>query len=392
MEKNVLFISNTNLANPILHSQGLPLLEYASKNGFKTHFVSINSEESNFKSDLVAKIKRKYSSSISFHEITINSHKFLPGWINIIYFGSYGISKIVSLEKIQIIHARSLFPAILGLFAKTRSTNKTHLIYDNRGLYIDESIYIGRWKKNSLKVFFLYFFERVVFKKSEAVILVSSKFKQFIIKKYSQNISKKLHVINNKTKISSIVEQPNDKNVFVYVGSAAKWYCVENMFNLFVEVKKQIFNSKFIIITYESENFSNVTKKYQCISNDIKFLNIFSDEVNSYLVKCNVGVMLREQSIFTEVSAPLKFAEYLNAGLPVLINEGVGDTERIINKYNVGVIIKNNDYKEAVKKIRILLKDPQIKLLCNEVAKKEFDQQQAFVQYLEIYEKLLKNE
>lgn len=392
MPKNILFISNTEVTNPILHSQGLPLLEHVSMAGYETHFVSFNYEKNNLDSDLTTKIKNKYGPNILFREITLTSFKYLPAWITLLYFGSKEIVKLLKAEEIQIIHARSLFPAIIGLIAKKKSNVKIKLIYDNRGLYIKEGIFIGRWKRNSLKVFSLRFLERLVINNSSAIVIVSNKFKEFIVENYSNKIAKKLYVINNKVKIIPNIKRPNSDNVFVYAGSSAKWYCIEDMFILFVEIRKVIYDPKFVILTYEVEDFSAMIKSYPSLQNVTKILNIFSDDVHCYLEKCNVGVMLREQSVFTRVSAPLKFAEYLNAGLPILVNEGVGDTEDIINKYNVGTVIKGKDYSSAVKNLKLLLQDTEVRNRCKMVAKLEFDQQDAFKQYLNIYSALINDE
>ena len=61
--------------------------------------------------------------------------------------------------------------------------------------------------------------------------------------------------------------------------------------------------------------------------------------------------------------------------------------EKIINKYKVGVIVKNNDYEYALKEMAELLKDPEIYKRCKETAAKEFNIKDAFVQYEDIYKK-----
>ena len=83
-----------------------------------------------------------------------------------------------------------------------------------------------------------------------------------------------------------------------------------------------------------------------------------------------------------------KFAEYLSAGLPVLLSEGIGDTESVIRKYNVGVIIKNNDYESAISELQELLNDKDVYHRCLRIADKKFNINISFKQYQEIYDKL----
>ena len=215
MPKKILFISNTDITNPILHSQGLPLLEHVRKAGYETYFVSLKYEKHTLDLDLINKIKNKYGANILFKEITLPSYDYIPAWITQLYFGSTEIVKLLKVEGIEIIHARSFFPAIIGLIAKKKSNIKINLIYDNRGLYIQEGIYSGRWKRFSLKVFSLRLLESVVINNSSAIIIVSNKFKEFMLKNYSNKVSKKLHVINNKVKILP--------NVSPQLGRRAGW-------------------------------------------------------------------------------------------------------------------------------------------------------------------------
>lgn len=48
-------------------------------------------------------------------------------------------------------------------------------------------------------------------------------------------------------------------------------------------------------------------------------------------------------------SSPTKQGEIMAMGVPVVCNEGVGDTDEIINKYKSGVVVKNFEYETAIK-------------------------------------------
>jgi glycosyltransferase involved in cell wall biosynthesis len=111
-------------------------------------------------------------------------------------------------------------------------------------------------------------------------------------------------------------------------------------------------------------------------------------KVKSELINATFGVSLRKPDMVSRVSAPIKFAEYLSAGLPVILHEGIGDTEQIIKKYNVGVIIKKNDYESAISELQELLNDKDVYRRCLRIADKEFNIKTSFQQYQEIYDKL----
>jgi len=54
------------------------------------------------------------------------------------------------------------------------------------------------------------------------------------------------------------------------------------------------------------------------------------------------GFLLRERSLANAVAAPTKFAEYLAAGLKVLISPGVGDYSDLVEKHALGHVIDEN--------------------------------------------------
>jgi len=363
---------------------------FLNEHKYKTFFAQIMHE--NVIDDNESKIIDKYKNQINFRKIILH-HKFVPNIIDYFIFGTKNILKIIKKENIKIIHARSLFPGLIGLLVKLKYGSNIKLIYDNRGVYIDEGIMQGRWKKNGAKVRFLRFAEKLLIKKSDQVVVVSNQFKKLLVEKFGSVFVNKITVIANKTKVPTHfkVEKRsrfNNSNIFVYSGSAAKWQSIDKIFKLFCSIVKHIDNSTLKIVTYEKEPFINAMSKFPEIERNVSIVSSKFDNVINYLNKASCGILIRENNIINNVASPLKFGEYLAAGLPVLVSEGIGDTREIIEKYNVGVIVEQNDYETAIKKINNLLHKTDINQRCFEVAKKEFNQLDAFKAYKIIYDKL----
>jgi len=62
------------------------------------------------------------------------------------------------------------------------------------------------------------------------------------------------------------------------------------------------------------------------------------EEVTSFLLACDWGILIREQSVTNKVASPTKFAEYLSAGLPVIISENLGDYTEFVKNNDCGII------------------------------------------------------
>ena len=65
-------------------------------------------------------------------------------------------------------------------------------------------------------------------------------------------------------------------------------------------------------------------------------------EVYKTLSNCDYGILLREDKVTNRVASPVKFAEYLNAGLKVLISPNIGDFSEFTLENNCGAVVKGN--------------------------------------------------
>jgi hypothetical protein len=52
-----------------------------------------------------------------------------------------------------------------------------------------------------------------------------------------------------------------------------------------------------------------------------------------------MAILIRDDKVTNQVASPVKFAEYLAAGLQVLISPNIGDYSSFIKEYNCGKIV-----------------------------------------------------
>ncbi len=67
------------------------------------------------------------------------------------------------------------------------------------------------------------------------------------------------------------------------------------------------------------------------------------NEVLSVLSVCDVGLLVRNPSITNRVASPTKFAEYLSAGLQVVISEGLGDLPPLVRANHLGRVLRTGE-------------------------------------------------
>jgi len=87
--------------------------------------------------------------------------------------------------------------------------------------------------------------------------------------------------------------------------------------------------------------------------------------------------------------SPTKQAEFLSLGVPIITNSGIGDSEEILEKNDVGIIIKEfkrDHYQKAVEQIPIMLKKPKNEIV--NIAEKYFNLEQGIDTYNLLYNDL----
>lgn len=66
------------------------------------------------------------------------------------------------------------------------------------------------------------------------------------------------------------------------------------------------------------------------------------------LAACDHGLLLRERSVTNRVAAPTKLAEYLAAGLDVVVSPEVGDYSAFVAREGCGIVVGNDDAMVAL--------------------------------------------
>src|SRR5262249_14243235 len=109
---------------------------------------------------------------------------------------------------------------------------------------------------------------------------------------------------------------------------------------------------------------------------DFEVTSVSPDDVPRYLQSASAGLSFRKATFSQTAASPTKIPEYLAAGIPVISNAGIGDTDQILLSNRVGIVISRfneTDYIEAVRGLDQLLGDPGLPARCRASARAHFD-------------------
>lgn len=143
---------------------------------------------------------------------------------------------------------------------------------------------------------------------------------------------------NNKTISRERYGYKNDDIILIYSGSVAQWQSFDLLLHFFEEQLINNKNIKIIFLCKETDAILAFKNKYPT---RVTQLWCNESEVYDYLSMADYGILLRDNTYTNKVASPVKFAEYLHAGLDVIISNEVGDFSKFVINHACGFVYDN---------------------------------------------------
>lgn len=369
----VLYLSYDGLTDPLGQSQILPYLIGLTKKGHSFSIISFE-KEINFN-----KQKNEIYDLCKAHNLN---------WIPLMYtkrppvlstlFDLWRMKKTVQRiaysHPFEIIHCRSYLTGIIGMnYAKAKNLK---WVFDMRGFWADERIDGNIWNLKSpiYNRIYAYFKRKEIELINDANAIVSL---TFAAKRYLESESKfaakkgEIHVIpccvnlNRFDLNSNFQYTPEEINqqlnitssdfVVGYLGSLGTWYLLPEMLQLFKRIRLQNPSAVFCFITNEPfDSIASEVNKLDIPIEQIRVKSVPQKFVPNYIARFNCSPFFILPSFSKMASSPVKQGELMAMGIPIICNEGVGDTSEIIQKYAAGQII-NLSSERAIEQFELNL-------------------------------------
>ena len=323
------------------------------------------------------KIKNVYQNSI-----VLPMFPKLKNWrYNIILLFLFTRSK-----KYNTIICRNSIPANLGLMLKNKSIVKK-VILDGRGAEYEQYVEYDMLSDKELEKK-LQQLESLAVNDVDFRIAVSEKLvnywnhafnylgKEHIVIPCSLNRNHENIGLNKFTRTEFGFE--NSDVVLVYCGSVSGWQSFGKMFEFVKTQFRQNKHVKVLLLTKETDEVKRLMNEYP---NRIICKWCSEDDVMSMMALGDYGLIIRENTITNEVASPVKFPEYLYAGLKVIISEKIGDYNLFVEENGCGIL--DTEIKVSLNKL-----EEQDKAIERKLAIEYFSKNENIIKSK--YERLLK--
>ena len=302
-------------------------------------------------------------------------------------------------KGVTVVHARGHPTAQVGLFIKRLFGAR--LIFDCRGLWVDERVDKGGWNMDRLlhRLQFRYFkrAERKLFLKADQVVVLTHKVVDEVVRLGAAPAAKVtvipccadfdhflLSTALLKANARAATSIPNGARVLGYLGSVGRMYMLERFFKLFELVANVHENSHALLITQDVLALRQVMILNLPIALHARVhVNPASrSEVPILLpaIDCLVNFVMPSYARMS--MSPTKLAECFAQGIPVVCNDGVGDVAINVMKLGAGMIVESvsdTDLSSIVERLDEIcamggqrLRDAARPLLGLEVAKERY--------------------
>ncbi|MFN2492461.1 MAG: glycosyltransferase [Pyrinomonadaceae bacterium] len=399
MPIRTLYLCYFGLREPLVQTQVLPYLYQLSRGGID---VSLLTFEPNLRqtwpaqelNDWQARLKSK---GIRWFMLPYHKRPSLPATLYDILNGARKTYGLVRQHGIDVLHARSHIPMVMAMLVARASGCR--LIFDFRGFLANEYADAGVWTENSLPFRAVKQAERAGLRMADQVIVLTKRARDWLDQ---QGFAKaqKIEVVPCCVDFVRFASAARDVKTpaparfeMVYAGSVTGLYLLEEMGRFFLELKKQRADAFFRILTMSpAQEAAAVLEGIGLHANDFWIGPVAPVEVPNYLRRAQVGISFRKPTFSQIAASPTKIPEYLSAGLLTVSNAGIGDTDDLLEREHVGLIVKSFDarsYAETATPVLALADDGEIRKRCAAVAHRHFDLVEVGgAGYLNVYRRL----
>lgn len=353
------------MTDPLGQSQVLPYLVGLSEKGYKFTILSFEKKE---RFEKFRKVIEKITDDAGIEWVPLSFSTWPPVLAK--YYDVIRMKrKVLSLHhryKYDMLHCRSYLAANLGLLMKRKRNLK--FLFDMRGFWADEKKDGGAWNQDRFiyrKIYQYYKRKEAEFvHDADSIISLTQAGKNEIMKWPSYNKEVPMFVIpccadmnhfsltspDEKMKGREKLGLPQQSLVISYLGSIGSWYMVNEMLELFSVIKQKYKGAKFLFITHsQPQLILSELKRYKINEDEVVIKEATRNEVPLYMKASDISISFIKPVYSKLSSSPTKLGEILAMGIPVIVNSGVGDVEKIVNETKSGYVLHEFNKKEYEK-------------------------------------------
>jgi glycosyltransferase involved in cell wall biosynthesis len=304
--------------------------------------------------------------------------------------------------KAQVVHCRYYYSAFLALAARSMIPRPVRVIFDIRTLLPEQGLVNRKWRPGGPVFRFWKALERRMLESADLTVSVSPAMTGRLNREYPEvtvetipNFVDLKHFYANKglrdkARMELGLEQ---KQVLVFSGTLGGRYSYERI-AWCAEIFFQMFGSEGYLLVLTASDEKRLAPLAEALESygrrraghwEARRCEV--SEIPGMLAAGDWSLLVLADFLTSETFLPIKFAEYLAMGLPILTHPANSELVRIIKGYGVGAVLDKDQPAEA-QRISLTKNREDLSKRCQEAAREHFDIDKYAGRYAEIYREL----
>jgi glycosyltransferase involved in cell wall biosynthesis len=408
MRPGILYITFDGLLDPIPYSQVIPYLEGFAGDGRGIHVLSFEKRGGEGRKREILELRgRLEKRGIRWRYFAWRNRPYVIAQLFNLLEGFLTILVLACRGEIAVIHARS-YPA--GLLALTfKYLLGIRFLFDMRGFWADEKVDAGLWKKGGMLYRLTKRIERRLVTGADRVVVLSNRARKLLPGLVGRNHDElpPVDVIPCCVEVERFAGVsrdeielrrrelgfPPDAVVVAYLGSVGTFYKFEEALDFFKVWRAVRANVRLLVMTPTShDEVREILRRKNIPAGDWRLMSLRPEAVPAHLATAHVGLALFSMTFSKEASSAVRVAEYLAAGLLMVVSDKGGDIPAMVEKEEIGAVItrySEDEYLRAVRRLEGLwprLRDCQKR--SRTLARESFSHEIGLERYLRIYREL----
>ncbi len=403
----LLFISYNGSTDPLFHTQGLRYLRGLRARGLQVHVLSYERRlgSRDAARQAVEQLRQELArDGVVWHRLRY--HKW-PPVLSTMFDVASGIAcawRIVMRHRITLLHARGTIPAAVAA-PVARWTGRPWLL-DLRGVVSEEYVDGGLWARGSWLHQSVGMIERGLIRRADALVVLTERAAEILTQDRSWRLPAGItpQVIPCCADLEPRPQErgalPGDlahrltgRFVLAYVGSLGTWYLLEEMVAFYRGLLARKPEAHLLVLTQQEHRAlaQQALERLPRAAEQTTVVSVPPDMVGGYLACAHAGMAFIKPTFSKQFSSPTKIGEYLANGVPVVVNEGVGDLDRLVSRSRVGVVLRGlheAGIAQGVTELLELVQDPALADRCRQAARDHLSADWGRDRYWAIYQRL----
>jgi glycosyltransferase involved in cell wall biosynthesis len=329
--------------------------------------------------------RRLEGAGIAWRPQAYHKRPRVPATLWDILQGSRVIRQTVRHKKVRIVHCRG--DVAMTMVRAARLGDGVRVLYDMRGFFAAERVDSGSWRAGSWIDRSVRRAERANRVRADAIVMLTDRAREALLREGPLPLHRVIPTCVDTTRF-----RPRPPNVppdfgLAYVGSLGTWYMAREMAE-FSRCSAALLPERPLFLTPDLGEAARagIDGTWAAVR------SLPAEEVPNWLARARALVCFVRPTFSKSASFPTKVGEAWAAGLPVVVNEGIGDLDALVEQHSAGVVLRefgSASYQAALGRLVLLLRDPAVGSRCRGIAETRLSLVEGVRQYLEVYERLL---